>query len=165
MAEDLRLRPLDERDEAAARQAQAELAADDFDFLLEVDPDEPWAEYVARLRQYARGLDLAPDRVPATFLGAFVGRELVGRVSVRHELNDYLRRVGGHIGYGIRPGSRRRGYATEVLRQSLVVARSLGVERAMLTCDDGNVGSATVIERLGGVLQDVSGGSRRYWIS
>ncbi len=162
---DLRLRPLAGRDEAAARQAQAELAADGFAFLLEVDPDEPWAAHVARLRQHARGLDLAPDAVPSTFLGAFVDGELVGRVSVRHELDDVLRRAGGHIGYGIRPAHRRRGYATEVLRQALVVVRSLGVDRALLTCEDGNVGSARTIERLGGVLQDVSGsGTRRYWI-
>lgn len=163
---DLRLRPLTERDEPVARQAQAELAPDDFDFLLEVDPDEPWAAYVARLRQHARGLDLAADRVPATFLVAEVDGEVVGRVSIRHELNDFLRSTGGHIGYGVRPAFRRRGCASEVLRQSLVVARSLGVERALLTCDDGNVGSATVIERHGGVLQDVSAtGKRRYWIS
>ena len=165
MSDTLRLRPLREGDEAAARAAQHELAADDFDFLLEVDPDEPWTAYVHRLRQYARGLDLAPDRVPATFLGAYVAGELVGRVSIRHELNEYLSRLGGHIGYGIRPAHRRRGYATEVLRQSLVVVRSLGVDRALLTCDDANTGSARTIERLGGVLADTVGGTRRYWIS
>lgn len=34
---------------------------------------------------------------------------------------------GGHIGYAVRPNHRRRGHATEILRQSLVVARAGGV--------------------------------------
>jgi predicted acetyltransferase len=64
------------------------------------------------------------DRVPATFLVADVDGAIVGRVSIRHELNDHLTHFGGHIGYGVRPAHRRRGYATEILRQSLVIARA-----------------------------------------
>ena len=60
------------------------------------------------------------------------------------------------------------GYATEILRQSLIVARAGGVGRALVTCDDDNVGSATVIEANGGVLEDVIDVDgvplRRYWI-
>ena len=79
-------------------------------------------------------------------------------------------REGGHIGYGVRPAHRRRGYATEILRQSLIIARAAGVDRALVTCDDDNVGSATVIEACGGVLEDVvrrdrrRHAIRRYWI-
>ena len=160
----LRLRPLAVDDEAAADAAQVELAADSFAFLLERDPGQAWPAYLHRLRQYARGLDLPADRVPGTFLGAYAGGELVGRVSIRHELNDYLRRLGGHIGYGVRPAYRRRGYATEILRQSLVIVRSLGVDRVLVTCGDRNVASARTIEKLGGVLSETEGGTRRYWI-
>ena len=60
---------------------------------------------------------------------------------------------GGHIGYAVRPAHRRRGYATEILRQSLIVARAVGVDGVLVTCDDDNVGSAAVIERCGGVLE------------
>ncbi len=63
---------------------------------------------------------------------------------------------------------RRRGYATEILRQSLIVARAFGVDAALLTCDDGNVASATVIERCGGVRDPDRPGEppfRRYWIA
>jgi len=64
---------------------------------------------------------------------------------------------------------RGRGYATEILRQSLIVARAEAVDRVLVTCDDDNAASATIIERLGGVLEDVRDGSdgipkRRYWI-
>ncbi len=107
--------------------------------------------------------------MPATFLLARVGGDLVGRVSIRHELNDFLAEFGGHIGYAVRPQFRRRGHATEILRQALVVARGEGVERVLVTCDDGNSASQHVIERCGGALEDArltdnGKRTRRYWI-
>lgn len=153
----------------AARAAHDELAADDFTFLLE-EPTRPWAGYVERLAEVARGENLAPDRVPMTFLVAEVDGEIVGRTSIRHALNDFLATFGGHIGYGVRPASRRQGYATEILRQSLGVARSVGIDSALVICDDGNAGSAGAIERCGGVLERVAEGPegrgpiRRYWV-
>lgn len=115
-------------------------------------------------------MGLPEDRAPATFLVAEAEGQVVGRVSIRHELNAYLADVGGHIGYGVRPGFRRRGYATSILRQSLAVAASLGLARVLVTCDDDNVGSARVIESCGGVLENVVPGRdgslprRRYWV-
>lgn len=168
--EDLVLRPLTPADERQARQAHQELARDGFDFLLDLRDGDSWDEYLQRLERYRRGLDLPDGYVPATFLVADVGGEVVGRVSIRHELNAWLAEFGGHIGYGVRPAFRRRGYATEILRQSLAVAREVGVDRALVTCDDGNVGSATVIERCGGRLESVVPGhdgspaKRRYWV-
>lgn len=165
----LTLRPLTVADEAAARTAHEELAADDFEFLLE-GPSMPWPTYVARLGEVARGERLAPDRVPMTFLVAEADGEIVGRTSVRHALTDWLSRFGGNIGYGVRPAFRRRGYATEILRQSLEIAREHGIDSALVICDDGNAGSAGAIERSGGVLEQVAAGPeghgpiRRYWV-
>ncbi len=166
---DLRLRPLRVDDEQEARAAQAELANDGFTFLLGWDSEEPWTRYLERNRRHRRGLDLPADRVPAAFLVAEVDSALVGRVSIRHELDDFLTSFGGHIGYGVRPRFRGQGIATEILRQSLVIARSEGVERVLVTCDDRNLASGKVIERLGGELEDVRIDAhgcrmRRYWI-
>jgi predicted acetyltransferase len=163
------LRPLRPEDEHEARAAHAELAAEAFPFLLHWDPGEPWASYLDKLDKIRRGVDLPPGYVPGTFLVALVGGVLVGRVSIRHELNAFLTEEGGHIGYGVRPGHRNRGYATEILRQALIIARAAGVERVLLTCDERNAASALVIERHGGVLEDVRTASdgtpmRRYWI-
>jgi len=167
----LHLRPFTLSDEADAAVAQEELERDDFMFMLEdYSQDEPWAEYLARLERISLGIGLAPDRVPASFLAADVDGALVGRVSVRHELNDFLAMWGGHIGYGVRPGYRRRGYATAILRESLGIARGVGVDSALVVCNDDNTGSAAVIEACGGVFDRIVAGHdggkpmRHYWI-
>jgi predicted acetyltransferase len=137
--------------------------------LLGRAADQPWAAYVQSLENQRRGLDLPADWVPETFLAAEVDGVLVGRVSIRHELNYFLENFGGHIGYAVRPHHRRRGFATEILRQALIIARSEGVDEVLVTCDDDNLTSAAIIERLGGVLDDVrldpnGPPKRRYWI-
>lgn len=167
---DLRLRPLRTDDEAAAVQAHRELEADGFEFLLGWTPERPWADLLAQYDAERRGTDLPAGRVPAAFLVADLGGEVVGRLSIRFELNDWLLAYGGHVGYGVRPAYRRRGIATELLRQALVIARAGGVDRVLVTCDDDNQASAATIERCGGVLEDVVEqpgepvAKRRYWI-
>jgi predicted acetyltransferase len=165
----LRLRPLRVEDEEVVRRAHEELQDDNFTFCLNLEPDMSWAEYLAVLDADRRGELFTDDGVAATFLVAEAEGTIVGRSSIRHALNEFLAHEGGHIGYAVRPAFRRRGYATAILQQSLVIARALGVTDVLVTCDDDNVASAAVIERCGGVLDSVvtsrSGAAmRRYWI-
>ena len=95
---------------------------------------------------------------------------LLGAVNIRHYLNERLLRDGGHIGDGIRPSERRRGYATELVRLALIECKKLGIDRVLMVCDKDNIGSAKSITRNGGVLEneitDPDGViEQRYWIT
>ena len=146
------------------------MAAEAFSFGLWFDPDNDFATYLDQLDEFSRAKEPIEGIVPATFLVATIDDEIIGRTSIRFMLNDFLATEGGHLGYCVLPPHRGRGHATEILRQSLIVARSHGVGRVLVTCDDDNTPSAIVIERCGGVYESTvpnfEGGrsKRRFWI-
>jgi predicted acetyltransferase len=116
--------------------------------------------HAQRLEETPRPVGFVPD----TELWWVEGDEFLGRVGIRHRLTPALLEAGGHIGYDVRPSARRRGHATAMLREALIVARRLGIESALVTCNVDNVGSRTVIERNGGVLEDERAGKLRFWM-
>ena len=129
-----------------------------------VESDEAFGAFVddvlaERLEETPRPEGYVPD----TELWWVAGDEFLGRIGIRHRLTPMLLEMGGHIGYDVRPSARRRGHATEMLRQALAVAHELGIDPALITCDVDNVGSRTVIERNGGVLEDERRGKLRFW--
>lgn len=93
---------------------------------------------------------------------------IYGAIHIRHELNDFLLSYGGHIGYGIRPSERKKGYASKMLSMALPKVKELGIKRALITCDKENIGSAKTILNNGGVLENeiLQEGelTQRYWI-
>jgi predicted acetyltransferase len=126
---------------------------------------EVFEVFVEALRADALEETPRPERhVPCTTLWWVEGDDYLGRLAIRHRLNDFLLDVGGHIGYDVRPTRRREGHATGMLRQALPWARTLGIDPALVTCDDDNVGSIRVIEAAGGTLEDVRRDKRRYWV-
>jgi predicted acetyltransferase len=165
----LRLPGKDEEDEVM--RAHRATTPDVPSFLHYYQEGMPVGRYLEVLDEQARGVNLAPNHVPSTFRFAFRGRTIVGRVSIRHKLNDVLLRVGGHIGYVVVPEFRRRGHATAILREALHIARDeLRIDRVLITCDDDNLGSIRTIENNGGVLENIIADpdldipKRRYWI-
>jgi predicted acetyltransferase len=104
------------------------------------------------------------DHVPQSTWWLVDGDEYLGRISCRHVLTKWLLEFGGHIGYEVRPSARRQGHATSMLRMVLPHVHALGIDPALLTCDDTNVASRKVIEAAGGQLEDQRGVKLRYWV-
>ncbi|WP_078891333.1 GNAT family N-acetyltransferase [Streptomyces sp. NRRL S-350] len=92
------------------------------------------------------------------------GGEVLGRLAIRHRLTPRPARVGGHIGYDVRPSAHRRGHATAMLAAALPVAAALGIAEALLTFDETNTASRRVIEANGGRLTGTDGRKRSYLV-
>ncbi|MDD2954749.1 MAG: GNAT family N-acetyltransferase [Oscillospiraceae bacterium] len=124
------------------------------------------------LEENRREETVAPGLVPATTLIALRQSDglMVGIIDIRHRLNDYLLRYGGHIGYSVRKSQRQKGYASEMLHQALLLCREeLHLSRVLITCNRDNAASARTILSQGGVLENEIPGEdglplQRYWI-
>lgn len=121
-----------------------------------------WVDWLSQMEH--PGPHLPEGRVPSSYRWIVEDGRVVGTIAVRHELNDVLVETGGHIGYAVEPGSRRRGIARAALGLALRLAAARGIDLALVTCECDNIASARTIEGAGGVLEDVRGGLRRYWV-
>ena len=124
--------------------------------------------YLENLEIKSEGDGKVPDSV--FFLLDEDRNRLLGAVDIRHYLNESLLREGGHIGDGIRPSERRKGYATEMIRLALIECKKLGMNKVLITCDRDNIGSAKSIINNGGILENEFVNSdgeieQRYWIT
>lgn len=122
-----------------------------------------WGEYESE-NIYDKGL------VPSSiYFLVDEDKKIYGVIDIRHDLNDYLSQYGGHIGYGVRPSQRRKGYASQMLTLALPIAKELGINNALITCDKNNTGSAKTIINNGGILENevINGDetTQRYWIT
>ena len=95
---------------------------------------------------------------------------LLGAVNIRHYLNEYLLQHSGHIGDGIRPSERGKGYGKKIIELALSECKKLGIDRVLMTCDKSNIASAKSIISNGGVLENETLNEdgvieQRYWIN
>jgi predicted acetyltransferase len=126
--------------------------------------------FVEEERGHARGEYQPEGYVPQSEFWLVDGEEYIGHVGIRHELNEHLKTVGGHIGYTIVPSKRGLGYGNKILELALPKAKELGIDRVLLTCDVTNTASRKIIEKNGGVLEnqipnpETGVDKLRYWI-
>ncbi|MGL4335695.1 MAG: GNAT family N-acetyltransferase [Turicibacter sp.] len=112
-----------------------------------------------------------PGLVPSTTYLAIStdDHRLIGMIDIRHYLNDYLLKFGGHIGYSIRKSERQKGYATEMLAKALNECVSLNIKKVLITCDKDNIASAKTITNNGGKFEnEIADGNettQRYWLT
>lgn len=131
--------------------------------------DFTYSEYLLSLQNF-KSIDTCPaGLVPAdTYFLVDDTKRILGAINIRHSLNDHLLKFGGHIGYGIRPSERRKGYASLMLHLALPLAKKLGLKKVLITCLRENIGSAHTILKNGGILEnELKNGDetfKRYWI-
>ncbi|MGE6487129.1 GNAT family N-acetyltransferase [Paenisporosarcina sp. NPDC076898] len=125
---------------------------------------------VQSLLEAEKGIGLPEGWVPdSTYWLIDEEYRILGVVNIRHKLTEHLMNAGGHIGYGIRPSERQKGFATGLLKLALEKTRDLGIERALVVCDAINVGSEKTIQKNGGIedtnfVEDDGNVIKRYWI-
>lgn len=134
------------------------LDTDDFDLL------------VKNLNEYSEGVGLPEGFVPCTtFWLINNANKILGAIEIRHQLNEYLSFRGGHIGYGIRPSERNKGYACGMLSMALQHCKTIGLSKVLITCLKSNIGSVKTIIKNGGILdsEDIDNSEvfQRYWIN
>lgn len=133
-----------------------------------IDPAE--RDVLGWIHTLRTGEGLVGRYVRCTFLWLVDGDEFIGELAVRHALTPSLRQRGGHIGYGVRPGYWGNGIGTRMLGMGLdwIRVNLPTLDKTLVTCRDDNCASARVIEKNGGVLEDVivveGQRTRRYWI-
>ena len=117
--------------------------------------------------------ELPSARVPQTEYWLIEDKKYIGRISIRHQLNEQLSYIGGHVGFDIRPSERGKGYGNLIFELAFPKAKELGLQRVLLTCDERNVASRKIIEKFGGVFENSvpnhekgfeGHDARRYWI-
>lgn len=94
---------------------------------------------------------------------------IIGSIQLRHSLTPELENHGGHIGYGIRPSERRKGYGKQQLLLVLQEAINLKIPKVMITCDKDNIASMKTAMSCGGILtcENVYEGKAQqiFWIN
>jgi len=133
------------------------------------DLEDNFEKYVEDIKNEAKGIGLPEGYVPHTVYWLVDEEGYIGRVDIRHQLNDFLDKMGGHIGYDIRPTRRLQGMGKLILKLALEKAKELGIKEAVITCDLDNMGSRRIIEANGGKFVEVATDStaiekRRYII-
>lgn len=139
--------------------------------LLFLNPDE--VDVVKQMMDNRDKAKLPEHYVPSFDYFAVDGDKFIGVIHIRIELTPNLLQYGGNIGYAINPKYWRQGYGTELLKQGLLKAKDLvKSEKVLITCDDTNIGSYKVIEKNGGILENIVENTdgnekfktKRYWI-
>ncbi len=140
-----------------------------YPFPLDFDHAD-FAALLRRLEGLTNGVGVPEGYVPSSTWWLVEDGELIGVSNLRHHLNERIRVHGGHIGLGIRPSRRGRGFGHQLMALTILEARRMGIAPIHVHCLEGNAASARTIIGQGGVLESevglegVAGVVQRYLI-
>ena len=126
--------------------------------------------YLKRTQELSLGINL-DGRVQSDtyFLINQDTNRILGAINLRYTLNAYLFKIGGNIGYGIRPTERQKGYAKYMLQKGLAICKEHGLTKVLISCDKLNVASAKTMKSCGAILENEVNEEdeiiQRYWIN
>lgn len=139
---------------------------------LSCTEDLNYEDWLIKINKEHNGIDLPENRVPSSVYFLISHNKIVGHISIRHNINnEFLSKYGGHIGYGVRPTERKKGYATKMLHLALEKCQELGLKDVMISCKKDNIASSKTIENNSGLLREEifipeeNTFFKKYWIN
>lgn len=113
-----------------------------------------YTQWLKKEKQNHLGINLDDGRVPGTTYFYIDNDQIIGTINIRHCLNDFLLKKGGHIGYSILPSQRQKGYATAMLKEAIEICKKWDIYPILITCNKNNIASRKTIEKCGGKLEN-----------
>ena len=113
----------------------------------------PYTKWLKQIKANANEATVNPEWVVSSTFFAMTNEKIIGMIDIRHLLNQMLREYGGHIGFGVRPSERSKGFATEILMEGLKHCNTIGLHEIMLACYKENAASSKTILKCGGVFE------------
>ena len=124
-----------------------------------------YADFFAELVRLKDKATCPEGYVPATYYLMYHDGKIVGAINLRRGDNESILNRAGHIGYGVAPWERNKGYATQGLKLCLNEARKAGFHRVLLTSDLDNAASQRVIAKCGGIFERENDNKKLFWIN
>lgn len=94
--------------------------------------------------------------------------EIVGIITIRYDMTEFYK-DSGHIGYSVAPDKRKQGYASEMLREALVLAKAHNLTEVKVVCAAENIASKKTIlscqGKLNRVIRKADGDHEEYIIA
>ena len=127
---------------------------------------EAYQDWLVKKQQESELDDIVDGwKVPATTYWLYADGVPVGFGQLRHFLTDALRKAGGHIGYGIAPQYRGKGYGKELLKLLLRKADEMGIDKVLVTIHLDNRASLAVALANGGAIAEQTDERFLVWIN
>lgn len=120
--------------------------------LIQFDDPQDWIAFLNKLKDPAT-VPLGRVQLTQYILVREDDQKIVGMTNIRHHLNAYLEQCGGHIGGSIAPSERHKGYASQMMKMTLIKCKALGIDKVLCTCNNDNEDSKRLILKCGGTYE------------